>query len=214
VRETPTVLENEIRVSAGGRFHRVPIDGVVQVNVKIRDRRPPVNSHVRRRGHKGLLHVLHLFDKRLLRSTSGTGTQLDGAFIHHDGKSEAGMLLDFRHYRQRGLIGESVAKSVPVNDHTVDAAVDHVRDLTMDLRWILRAVTDAHMARIAKPGHQMRVYLGIRTGIQKRMNIQLAGIAGAHISIALQLESICRASIVGGFGLKSSSRNYFEVSGC
>ena len=123
------------------------------------------------------------------------------------------MLLDFRHYRQRSLIGESVAKSIPVNDHPVDAAADHVRDLTMDLCWILRAVTDAHMARIAEPGHQMRVYLGVRTWIQERMDIQLAGIAGTHISIALRLESTCRTSIVGGFGLKSSSRNYFEVSG-
>ena len=47
VRKTTTVLKNEIRVSASGRFHRIPIDGVVQVDVKIRDHRPSIDSHVR-----------------------------------------------------------------------------------------------------------------------------------------------------------------------
>jgi hypothetical protein len=45
--EAATVLENEIRVGAGSRIHRVPVDGVVQVNIKIRDHRPPIDSHVR-----------------------------------------------------------------------------------------------------------------------------------------------------------------------
>ena len=213
VREPAAVLKNEIRVSAGSRFHGVPVDGVVQVNVKIRDHRPPVDSHVCRRRHKGLFYILHLFNQRLLRRTTLTGTQLYSAFIHHDGEREARMLFGFCHHRQRSLVGERVSKSVPVDDHAINAAADHVRNLTMDLRRILRAVPDVHMARIAKPGHQMRVHLAARTRIQEGMDIQLAGIAGTHISVALRLKGTRRTSIVGGFCLKSGGRNYFEVSG-
>ena len=214
VREPAAVLKNEIRVSAGSRFHRVPIDGVVQVDVKIRDHRLAVDSHVCRRRHKGLFYILHLFNQRLLRRTTLTGTQLYSAFVHHDGEREARMLFGFRHHRQRCLVGERIAKSIPVDDHTLNAAANHVRDLTVDLRGILRAVPDVHMARIAKPRHQMRVHLAARTRIQERMDVQFAGVAHAHISIALQLKGTCRTSIVGGFGLKSGSRNYIEVSGC
>jgi hypothetical protein len=167
VRETATVLKNEVWVSAGGRFHRVPVDGVVQVDIKIGDHGPSVDPHVCGRRYKGLFYVLHLFDQRLLRRTALTRTQLDGALVHHDGKSEAGMLFDFRHHRQRSLIGESVPKSVPVDNHALNTAADHVRNLTVDLRRILGVVTNAHMAWIAKPGHQMRVHLGTRSGIQE-----------------------------------------------
>ena len=212
--ETTAVLKKEVWMGTGSRIHRIPVNGVVQVDIKVRDHRPSIDSHVCRRGHKGLLNVLHLFDERLLRRTASTGAQLYGAFIHHDGESEAGMLFGFSHHRQSSLVAESVSRSVPVDDHTIDAPADHVRDLTMDLRRILRAVAHIHVAGIAKPGHQMSVYLGARTGIQKRMDIQLADIASTHISVALRLERIRRASIVGGFGLKSGGRNYFEGSGC
>ena len=214
MRETATVLENEIGVCAGRRFYRVPVDGVVQVDVKICDHRPAIDSHICRRRSERLFNVLHLFDERLLRRAARAGTQLYGAFIHHDGEREAGMLFDFRHYRQRGLIGEGISKPVPVDDHTIDAAADHVRDLTVNLRRILGVVADVHMTWIAKPGHQMRYHLAARARIQECMDVQLAGICGAHISVALRLESIRRAGIVGSFGLKSGGRNYFKVSGC
>ena len=213
VRETTTVLKNEVRVSAGGRFHRIPVDGVMQVDVKIGDHGPSVDPHVCGRRYKGLFYVLHLFDERLLRRTALTRTQLDGAFIHHDGKSEAGMLFDFCHYRQRSLIGERVPKSIPVDDHALNTAADHVGNLTVNLRRILGVVTDTHMAWIAKPGHQMRVHLGTRSGIQERMDVHLAGIASSHVSVALRNKSIGRAGIVGSLGLKSRSRNYIEASG-
>jgi hypothetical protein len=124
------------------------------------------------------------------------------------------MLFDFCHHRQRGLIGECVSESVPVDDHTVNAAADHVRDLPVNLRRILRVVTDIHVAWVAKPGHQVRVYLAARARIQERMDIHLTGISGAHISVALRLKSIGRAGIVRSFGLKGGGRNYFKVSGC
>jgi len=124
------------------------------------------------------------------------------------------MLFDFRHYRQRSLIAERVPKSVPVDDHTVNTAADHVRNLTVDLRGILGVVTDTHMARIAKPGHQMRIHLGACASIQKRMDVHFADIPGPHISIALRAKSIGCTGIVGSFGLKSSGGNYIEVSGC
>ena len=123
------------------------------------------------------------------------------------------MLFDFRHHRQRSLIGEGVPKSVPVDDHALNTAADHVRNLTVNLCRILGVVTDTHMAWIAKPGHQMRVHLGARSGIQERMDIHLAGIASSDISVALRHKTIGRAGIVGSLGLKSGSRNYIEVSG-
>jgi hypothetical protein len=45
------------------------------------------------------------------------------------------------------------------------------------------------------------------------MDVHFAGIASTHISVALRHKTIGRAGIVGGLGLKSSSRNYIEVSG-
>jgi hypothetical protein len=171
MRKTATVLKNEGWMGTGGRVHRIPVNSVVQVDIEIRDHRPSIDSHVCGRWHKGLLHVLHLFDERLLRRTASTGAQLYCAFIYHDGKGEAGMLFDFSHHRQSSFVAESVARSVPVDDHTIDAAADHVRDLAMDLRWILRVVAHVHVAGIAKPGHQMGVYLGVRTWIQQGMDI-------------------------------------------
>lgn len=165
--KTAAVLKNEVRVSAGGRFHRIPVDCVVQVDVKIRDHRLAIDSHICGRRYKGLFYILHLFDERLLRSTALTRTQHYGAFVHHDGKSEARMLFDFRHYRQSSLIAERVPKSVPVDNHALNTAADHVRNLTVNLRRILRVVTNAHMAWITKPGHQMRVHLGARSRIQE-----------------------------------------------
>jgi hypothetical protein len=212
--ETAAVLENEIGICAGRRFYGVPVNGVVQINVKICDYRAAIDSHICRRRRERLFNVLHLFDERLLRRAARAGTQLYRSFIHHDGEGEARMLFDFRHYRQRGFVGECISESIPVDDHTINAAADHVRDLTVNLRWILRVVTHIHMTWIAKPGHQMRYDFAARARIQKSMNIQLAGISGAHISVALRLKSIRRAGIVRSFRLEGGGRNYFKVSGC
>jgi hypothetical protein len=72
--ETAAVLENEIGIGAGRCFHRVPVDGVMKINVKTCDHRPAINSHIRRRRGERLFDILHLFDERLLRSASRTGT--------------------------------------------------------------------------------------------------------------------------------------------
>ena len=53
-------------MGTGSRIHRIPVNGVVQVDIKVRDHRPSIDSQVCRRGHKGLLNVLHLFDERLI----------------------------------------------------------------------------------------------------------------------------------------------------
>ena len=214
VRETTTVLKNEGWMSTGGCVDRVPVDGVMQVDIKVGDHRAPIDSHICGRRNKSLLHVLDLFNQRLLRRTASAGAQLYRAFIHHGGESEARMLFGLRHYRQRGFIAEGISKSVPIDDHTINAAADHVRDLTMDLRWILRVISHIHVARIAKPGHQMRVDLRICSRIQERMNIQFAGVASGNISIALGLERIRAAGVVGSLRAQGCGGNDFEASGC
>jgi len=163
--ETSTVLKKEVGMGAGGRVHRIPVDGVVEVDIKVGDHRPPIDSHVGGRGNKSLLHVLDLFNQRLLWRTASTGAQLYRALIDHDGESEARMLFGFRHDRQRSLVAEGISKSVPVDDHAINATADHVRNLTMDLRRVLRVVSHTHVPRIAKPGHQMRVDFGVRARI-------------------------------------------------
>jgi len=132
MRESACMLEDKIWIRAGGRLHCVPVDGVVQVDIEIRDHRPTTDSHVRGRRDVGLLDVLYLLDQGLLRSASLAGAQLQCAFIHHDGKGEAGMLFGFRHHQLRSQV-RIVRGAVPVDDDAIDPAADHVRNLPVNL---------------------------------------------------------------------------------
>ncbi|PYV95196.1 MAG: hypothetical protein DMG89_22585 [Acidobacteria bacterium] len=71
------------------------------------------------------------------------------------------MLLHFLHDAKGGGVGESIARAIPVDHDAIDAAADHVTDLAMNLCRILRVVADSHVAWVAKPGHQVRIDLGI-----------------------------------------------------
>jgi hypothetical protein len=48
MRETATMLEDESGIRMRGRVYGVPVDGVVQVDVKVGNDRPSVDPHVRR----------------------------------------------------------------------------------------------------------------------------------------------------------------------
>ena len=57
-----------------------------------------------------------------------------------------------------------VVRAVPVDDHAVDAAADHVGDLAVNLCGVGGAVADVHVVRPAKPHHHMGIDLGGRPG--------------------------------------------------
>jgi len=71
------------------------------------------------------------------------------------------MLLHFLHNAKCGGVGEWIARAIPVDDDAIDAAADHVSDLAVNLRWVLRVVADSHVSWVAKPGHQVRIDFGI-----------------------------------------------------
>jgi hypothetical protein len=93
---------------------------------------------------------------------------------------------------------DGIVRPIPVDDHAVDAAADHILDLALDLRGIVGAVTDIHMARSTKPCQQMRVNLGRGAGVKKRVDINLADISCALVPIRLIGKPIGGAGVVGG----------------
>jgi hypothetical protein len=60
------------------------------------------------------------------------------------------MALRRRHYVLRSLV-DGITRSVPVDNHAIDAAADHVVNLTLDLRWVRLAVTNIHVVRLTEP---------------------------------------------------------------
>ena len=117
------------------------------------------------------------------------------------------MLFRFGHHSKRGCIREGVPRPVPVNDDAINSATDHVPDLTMNLRWILRVVAHAHVARITKPRHEVRIDLCAVARVQQRVHIHFADVGRPQVPVALRLKAICGAGVVGGLRLKRSGRN-------
>jgi len=68
------------------------------------------------------------------------------------------------HHQLRSLILKVVG-TVPVDDHAINAAADHVINLTLDLRGIGGVVADIHVRRIAKPQEQVSIDFRRRAGI-------------------------------------------------
>ena len=74
------------------------------------------------------------------------------------------MVFGLRHHQLRSLIF-GVVGTVPVDDHAVDAAADHVINLALDLRGIGGVVADVHVRRVAKPQEQVSIDFRRRAGI-------------------------------------------------
>ena len=192
----PIVILKQIDGLRGKRGVRSrPIDGVREVNIEIRDHRPSIPFHIRRRWKVGLLDILQLADQRLLRRTPRARIPLDRALVDHDCEGEAGMRLRFRHDELGGLV-DAVVRAVPVDHDAVDSPADHVRDLTMNLGRVRGTIADAHVVRSAKPQQQVSVNLGCRAGIQQRVHINLAHIARARIAIRLTDKAIDGAGVI------------------
>lgn len=60
------------------------------------------------------------------------------------------MLFRFRHHQLRGLVG-AVVWTIPVDDHAIDPAADHIGDLVVNLGRARRAIAHIHVVRAAKP---------------------------------------------------------------
>ena len=92
------------------------------------------------------------------------------------------MSFGLRHDLERGLI-DGIAGAIPIENHTIDSAADHVIDLIFHLSRIGRVVPDIHMARLPEPQNHVGVDLGRRAGIEQRMHIDFADVAGAQVAV-------------------------------
>ncbi len=88
--------------------------------------------------------------------------------------------------------------SVPINDHTIDAAADHVFNLSLYLCRIVRVVSHIHVASLAEPEQVMRENLSRISRIKKGMNVDLAHITCAQVAVGLAGEIVRRAGVVRG----------------
>jgi hypothetical protein len=79
------------------------------------------------------------------------GVPLNGSGIDHDGESKARVILGFG-LDEFGAFVNGIIRPVPVNDDAIDSAAHHVINLSLDLRWIIRAVANIHVAGAAEPG--------------------------------------------------------------
>lgn len=123
-------------------------------------------GHVCRGREISLLNVLQLADQRLLWRAARAGIPLDRPLVDHDGEREAGMTLRFCHYEFGGVVF-AVVRTVPVNDHAVDAAADHIGDLLMNLSGVRGVVANAHVVRSSEPHHHVRINFGGRRWIEQ-----------------------------------------------
>ena len=171
--KTFRVLENIQGCSTHGCIDGVPVEAEVQIQIEVGDNRFPIDSHVGGRGEVRILDVLDLLDERLLWITSRARIPLQCPLIHHDDECKTGVALRLCHDQLcHGIL--KIPRAIPVHDHTVDSAADHVLDLAMDLCGIVGLVADVHRARSTKPKHEMGVDLRGGAWIQKRVDIQFA----------------------------------------
>ena len=193
--EAGAVLEQKSRWDGERGAYFIPVDRIGQINIEICDHRSSPQRHVGRGREVGLFHILQLVVESLLWRATRTGIPLQRSLVDHDRKRESGMSFRLGHHQFRGLIN-AVVRAVPVDNHSVNSAADHVRDLAMDLLSIGGAVTYVHVVRSSEPQQQMGVDLGRRAGIEQAVNVDFAYVAGSGIPIALSGKAVGRTCVV------------------
>jgi hypothetical protein len=98
MRKAAIVLKQESRLRRKGSAYIIPVDRVGEINIEINYNRSSHQGHVSRRRKVGLLHILQLADKGLLRRTSGTGIPFDRTLVDHDCKCKARMGFGLSHH--------------------------------------------------------------------------------------------------------------------
>jgi hypothetical protein len=176
-------------------IHGVPVDRICQIDIEIRDYRRTLNAHVSGRCCVSCFNVLQLLDQCLLRRASRTRIPLDRTLVHHDGESKARMIFRLSHNQSSGLI-DSVIRTVPINDHSVDPSADHVLDLAFDLCGVGRTIPNIHVIGLSEPKKQVRVHFRRRARIEKSVDINVTYIPRPNISVWLRDERVGRARVV------------------
>ena len=106
------------------------------------------------------------------------------------------MRFSLSHDQFRRLV-DAVVWAIPIDDYAVDSPTNHVGDLPMDLRRVRGVVAHVHMVRASEPEQQVGIDLSGRAGIEQRVHVDVAHIAGAAISIALRGKTVGRARVIG-----------------
>lgn len=182
-RKSVIVLEDQHRLRAHLRERGVPVYGRVRkVDVELSNYWLALHRHVGRRSEVGLFDVLQVIHQCLLRRATAAGIPLDRSLVDHDREGETGMGFGLCHDLQSGLI-QSIARSIPVEDHAIDAPVDHVVNLALNFGGIGGVVADVHVVRLAEPEDHVGINFRSRTGVKQRVDINLAHIPGAEIAI-------------------------------
>ncbi len=138
---------------------------------------------------------MELLDQCFLRRAARAGIPLDCALVDRDRETEAGMVFRLGHDQLRGVVF-AVVRTIPINDHAIDSAADHIGDLLVNLRRVVGTVPDVHVIRSTEPHHQVRVHLSRRAGIKQRVHTHLADIAGASVTIRLLGKTVRRAGVI------------------
>lgn len=120
-------------------------------------------------------------------------SRAERALVLHDRELESGMPFRLGPYVLRGLLLDRRRGAIPVDDHPVETAGDHVFDLTPNLLGIVRVVAGEDMSiaandvvRIAprvhaEPRQKVRVEPRRGAGVQKRARRQLANVPRCRI---------------------------------
>ena len=123
--------------------------------------------------------------------------------ILHHGKREPGMRFSFFHQQLCTCVLQRGGRAVPIHDRPLNAAAHHVFNLLLDLRRIVGAVSDIHVAAATEPRHVVGIDLGARAGIEKRVDWHLAHISRSNVAIGSPGEGVRGGSVVADLRLQS-----------
>ncbi len=105
------------------------------------------------------------------------------------------MALRRRHYVLRSLV-DGIAGPVPVDNHAIDAAADHVVNLTLGLRRVRLAVTNIHVVRLTEPKNHVSINLGRGPRVKQGVNVNLTYVSRASIVIRLSRKGVRGAGVI------------------
>ena len=91
-----------------------------------------------------MLDVLQFAHQGLLRRTTRARVPLDRSLIDHDRESKTWMVLRLGHNQLRRLV-DGIVRTIPIDDHSIDAPADHIINLTLDLRHVRGTIADVHV---------------------------------------------------------------------
>ena len=154
-----------------------------------------------------MFDVLQLTDECLLRRAARTRVPLDCSLVDHDCKGEAWVVFGLCH-DQLGSFVHRIVRAVPVENHAVDSAANHVVNLILHLLWVAGTVADIHVVRIAKPKHHVGINLGGRSRIEQRVHVNLADVSRASVAVRKAGECVGCTRVVRNLSSESGGGHY------